>query len=147
MERGVILRTLDETGAPVEVVAVAPTAGPPIRGPKSFSVDDLRREMGVYSPPSPDEVAQAAMAVAQEEHDEAERQKVAAATIATVACALAAMLRDAGLAPGDVVTIPRSVVDRWEGAKLGISETADRDVILRYRPRAERPIDPEEMRL
>lgn len=141
-----ILRTLDEHGAPVEVVAVSPTAGPPIRGPKSFSVDDLRREMETYAPPSPDEVARAAMTVAQDEHDEAERQKVAAATIATVTVALAGILHDAGLARDGEVRIPRAIVDRWTGAKLGISETADGDVILRYRPRAERPIEPEEMR-
>lgn len=103
--------------------------------------------MGVYAEPTPEEVAEVAMRVAQDEHDECERQKVAAATIANVAVCLAMMLADAGLARGGEVRIPRGLVDRWEGAKLGISETADRDVVLRYRPRAERPIEPEEMRL
>lgn len=121
-------------------------AGSPVRGAREFRVEDLRREMAVYAPPTPDEVAEGAMRVAQDEHDEAERLRVMCSTITTVTLALAAMLRDAGLTAGDAILIRREEIDRWVGSKIGISETADRDVMIRFRPRADQPIQPEEMR-
>jgi hypothetical protein len=86
------------------------------------------------------------MAIAQEEHGEAARQKLAAGTIVNVTCALAAMLRDKGYArDGDTIVIPAEIVDHWEHSKLGIRRTADGDLILKFRPRADLMIQPEEI--
>lgn len=104
-------------------------------------------------PPTDKEVAEVAMVLAQEEHDNARAQETAAETIATVAVALAYCIlhdiptqtRSGGRIAGSEIRVPRSVIDRLTGAKLGIRESGE-DVVLIWRERADARIQPEEMR-
>jgi hypothetical protein len=142
MKTGIVERVMGPDGQAVEIIVKAPVAE------MQMAAAELNRD-----PPTEAEIAEAAMVVAQEEHDEANLQKLAGSTISTVTVALALMLlrgvvevRTRGI-DGAEILISREMIDRATGAKLGISETADHDVILRWRTRAERPIEPEEMRL
>jgi len=139
---GIVEHVLGPSGEVVEVIVKAPIAEMRLAAAEAN-----------LAPPTAEEVAEVAMAVAQEEYDEAQLQKLAGSTIATVAVALAvAAIENVGIVggyrgiDGGEARLPRSLIDRVTGAKLGISETADGDVILRFRERAERPIEPEEMR-
>ncbi|MBA2741123.1 MAG: hypothetical protein H0U46_03830 [Actinobacteria bacterium] len=142
MKEGIVERVLGPNGEVAEIIVKAPIA----------EMRLAAAEAG-FDPPSEGEVAEVAMRVAQEEYDEAAKQKLAGSTIATVALGLAYAIyadvdvraRSRGI-DGLEVRIPREIVERVTGAKLAISETADGDVILRWRERAERPIEPEEMR-
>lgn len=144
MAEGIVERMRGPDGSVVEVLVKAPVA----------EMKMAAKQLGMDTP-TEQEITQAAIALAQAEYDEANVQKIAASTIATVAVALAyaimsgekLLTRSGGRIGSEEVRIPRWIVDRVTGAKLGISETADRDVILRWRTRAERPIEPEEMRL
>ena len=132
-----------EDGSVAEVVIKAPIAEMKLAATAS-GID----------PPTDREVAEVAMNLAQEEYDGARRQEMAASQMCTVLVALATAVLDGhtitggrrGVNGGEII-LPRSLIDRVTGAKLGISETGDRDVKLRFRERAETPIQPEEMRL
>lgn len=145
---GIVERVRSADGEVIEIIVKAPIAE------MRMAAAELNQP-----PPSPEEVAEVAMVVAQQEYDESQRQKLAGSTIATVTLALAHLILTdqvsvarprvggrlgVGLAE---IRIPREIIDLVTDAKLGISETADRDVILRWRDRAERAIEPEEMRL
>lgn len=148
MASGIVEHIVGPDGEIVEIIVHAPIAEM-----------KLAAEAANQAPPSAEEISEVAMRVAQEEHDEASKQKLAASTIATIALALAhliltdqvhvAKVRVGGRIGGDMreIRIPREIIARVTDGKLGISETADHDVILRWRERADRPIEPEEMRL
>ena len=144
MAEGLVERVKGPDGKFVEIIVKAPIA----------EMKLAAAEIG-QAPPSDKEVAEVAMVLAQEEHDNARAQETAAETIATVTVALAFCILlgievkskpVTGLGTFNEIKIPREVVDRLTGAKLGIAETADGDVILRWRERARAKLTPEEMR-
>jgi hypothetical protein len=141
---GIVERVKGPSGEYIEIVVKAPVA----------EMKLAALEMN-QAPPTDREVAEVAMTLAQEEHDNAQVQANAASQIATVAVALAyCVLHDVDLrarsggrlGSGSDVRIPRWVIDRVTDARLGVKETADRDVILAWRERGEGRLQPEEMR-
>ena len=139
---GIVERVKGPDGEIVEVIVKAPIAE------MKIAAAELNQP-----PPSDKEVAEVAMAVAQEEHDAAALAKLSGETMCNLLVSLVLMhargeslrIRTRGV-DGYEILVPRAIIDAAEGATVGITETADHDVILRCRTRGESRITPEEMR-
>ena len=139
---GRIRRVIREDGTVAEVLISAPAADFRF-GTRTASVDQSESD-----PLSPEEIAKSALAIAEEAYSEQRKLQIMASTMSTLVIALARRLADLGEGlDSESILIPKHEHERATGGKVGIACNADGDVILRFRDRAERPIEPEEMRL
>lgn len=131
-------RRIRSDGTTAEVRVFAPAAMPdPKRDPLSALMTGSN---GTWEPPSPSEVMEAQAQLIRELQTEVEKQKIASGTLGNALTQVCRLLNDERGAPRDApIEVERYWIERLAGATVTLSETDDRDLVIRFRERIENP--------